>query len=320
MTEVAISCEGLKKSFGDIQAVDGVSFEVPSGSVLGLLGPNGAGKTTIVRILTTILRPSAGRATIMGRDVVQQDAEVRGIIGLAGQYAAVDELLTGRENLKLVGQLTHQPKSVTGPRAEELLRRFQLEDAADRQVKTYSGGMRRRLDLAASLVHKPPVLFLDEPTTGLDPLGRRELWGIIRELIAEGTTLLLTTQYLEEAEELADNIIVIDGGAIIAEGTATDLKQRLGSTIIEVLFSRPDDASRAAVSLASVGPSEVLNDGVTVELSVNDAGKSVLDVARTLDSASLVPDNVMIREPSLDDVFLQLTGHRAEPTDPVAAS
>src|ERR1700736_5569344 len=239
MTNTAIAVEGLVKRFGDVIAVDGINLHVPPGTVLGLLGPNGAGKTTTVRILTTIIRPDAGRATVLGHDVAHHPQAVRTRIGLAGQYAAVDENLTGRENLRMVGQLTHQPRSGLSARAAELLDRFDLAGAADRPVRTYSGGMRRRLDLAAALVHRPPVLFLDEPTTGLDPRGRSALWTVIGELVADGMTLLLTTQYLEEAERLADSIVVIDGGRVIAEGTAGELKQRLGATIIEVRLGDP---------------------------------------------------------------------------------
>src|SRR6476469_4330002 len=229
----AIAVEGLQKRFGDVVALDGVDFEVPPATILGLLGPNGAGKTTAVRILTTILRPDAGRATVLGIDVAKHPQGVRERIGLAGQYAA-DENLTGRENLRLIGRLTHQPKAQIQPRADELLERFGLADAADRTARTYSGGMRRRLDLAAALVHRPPVLFLDEPTTGLDPSSRSDLWTVISELVGQGTTVLLTTQYLEEADRLADEIVVIDHGQVIARGTASELKGRIGSTHIEV--------------------------------------------------------------------------------------
>jgi daunorubicin resistance ABC transporter ATP-binding subunit len=282
--------------------------------VLGLLGPNGAGKTTIVRILTTILRPDSGRATVGGYDVVTQADQVRNTIGLAGQYAAVDGNLTGRENLRMVGRLTHQRRAVIGPRADELLERFGLADAADRPVRTYSGGMRRRLDLAAALLHKPPVLFLDEPTTGLDPRGRNDLWAVIGELVADGMTLLLTTQYLEEAERLANRIMVIDGGRVIAEGTASELKQRLGHTIIEVRLADAAAAERARARLESVGAVELLDDGRTVALTVGDAGRAVVEVVRTLDAAGLIPEWLTVREPTLDDVFLQLTGRKAEAT------
>ncbi len=312
MSDAAIQVQDLGKRFGDIVAVDGVNLEVPAGTVLGLLGPNGAGKTTIVRILTTILRSDSGTATVGGHDVARNPDAVRTIIGLAGQYAAVDGNLTGRENLRMVGRLTHQRKAVIGPRADELLDRFGLADAADRPVRTYSGGMRRRLDLAAALVHKPPILFLDEPTTGLDPRGRNDLWTVIGELVADGMTLLLTTQYLEEAERLANRVMVIDGGKVIAEGTPEELKHRLGSTIIEVRLADAAAAERARGRLESVGTAEVLDDGRTVALTVGDAGRAVLEVVRTLDAAGLTPEWLTVREPTLDDVFLQLTGHKAE--------
>jgi len=320
MSDAAILVEDLGKRFGDIVAVDGVSLEVPPGTVLGLLGPNGAGKTTTVRVLTTILRPDSGRATVLGYDVATQPDAVRTSIGLAGQYAAVDGNLTGRENLRMVGRLTHQRKPLIAPRADELLERFGLTGAADRPVRTYSGGMRRRLDLAAALVHKPPVLFLDEPTTGLDPRGRNDLWAVIGELVADGMTLLLTTQYLEEAERLADRIMVIDGGRVIAEGTAGELKQTLGNTVIEVRLAGAADAERAKGRLEAVGAAEMLDDGRTVAVTVVDAGRAVVDVVRTLDTAGLTPEWLTIREPTLDDVFLQLTGHKAEEPAPDEAA
>ncbi len=338
MSDVAVRTEDLGKRFDDVVAVDGVNLSVPAGTVLGLLGPNGAGKTTIVRILTTILRPDRGRATVLGHDVAAEPHVVRTSIGLAGQYAAVDENLTGRENLRLVGKLTHQPRSGIAARAGELLERFDLVAAADRPVRTYSGGMRRRLDLAAALVHTPPVLFLDEPTTGLDPRGRNDLWAVIAELVGDGTTVLLTTQYLEEAERLADGIVVIDGGRIVAEGTAGELKHRLGATIVEIRMADAAAAEQARSAVAGLrgpnaeaglrGPNaddrrgEVLDDGRTVAVTVADAGPALLAVVRSLDRGGLAPESVAVREPSLDDVFLQLTGRRAtaagdDPTDVV---
>jgi ABC-2 type transport system ATP-binding protein len=310
--EPAIVAEGLTKRFGDVEAVCGVSFEVPEGRVLGLLGPNGAGKTTVVRMLTTLARPDQGTARVRGLDVVTQPQPVRNIIGLAGQYAAIDENLTGRENLRLVGKLSHLPARDIGARADELLERFALSDAANRVARTYSGGMRRRLDLAAALVHEPPVLFLDEPTTGLDPQGRTELWRVIEDLVDGGTTVLLTTQYLEEADTLADNIVVIDHGTVIAEGTAAELKARLGATTIEIGFRDDADAATAAELLAAL--CTVDRDGKLLHLSVpgdNGAG-SMLQTVRVLDDARLEPASLVLREPTLDDVFLSLTGHTAE--------
>ena len=310
--EDAIRAEGLVKSFGTVKALAGVDLVVPRGKVLGLLGPNGAGKTTAVRILTTILRPDAGRAEVLGIDVAARPQEVRHRIGLAGQYAAVDENLTGRENLRLVGKLTHLPKADIGRRADELLERFGLADAGDRTAKTYSGGMRRRLDLAAALVHRPEVLFLDEPTTGLDPRSRADLWQVIEELVAEGSTLLLTTQYLEEADRLADRIAVVEHGRVVAEGTAAELKARLGTTIVRVELAdgqRVDDAKSA---LADVGPTDVGDDRRSVEVKVGNGGRALLEVVRRLDAAGIEPEAVTVREPTLDDVFLTLTGHRVE--------
>src|SRR3954470_16292002 len=312
MADPAIVADGLVKHFGDVQAVKGVSFEVPEGRVLGVLGPNGAGKTTAVRMLTTLLKPDRGTARVLGVDVRKDPQRVRGSIGLAGQYAAVDENLTGRENLALVGKLTHLPSAEISARSDELLEQFALSHAADRVSRTYSGGMRRRLDLAASLVHRPPVLFLDEPTTGLDPQGRNELWRVIENLVSSGTTVLLTTQYLEEADYLADNIVVIDHGHVIAEGTSAQLKARLGATIVEVGFADIATAQRARSVLANIGASQVEADGHTVELKANDGARVAIDVVRALDRESLEPASLVLREPTLDDVFLTLTGHGAE--------
>lgn len=308
----AIEVRGLTKRYGSVQALDGVDLVVPRGTVFGLLGPNGAGKTTAVRVLTTTVRPDQGTATVLGIDVCKYPQRVRSQIGLAGQYAAVDERLTGRENLILIGQLTHQRRSQLKARADELLEMFRLTRAADRPLAGFSGGMRRRLDLAASLVHRPPVLFLDEPTTGLDPRSRNDLWALIRELVVDGTTVLLTTQYLEEAEQLADAVAVIDQGRVIAKGTVASLKASLGATVIEVSFANPWVAAEAlrAVRTVVIG-AEV--DGLAVRGPVSGGAARALEVVRALDAAGLTPAGLTVREPSLDDVFLQLTGHTTVP-------
>ncbi|MBA2739265.1 MAG: ATP-binding cassette domain-containing protein [Nocardioidaceae bacterium] len=313
MTSLAINAEGLVKAYGPVVALDGVDLAVPEGTVLGLLGPNGAGKTTAVRILTTLLRPDAGRAEIAGVDVVAHPQAARSLIGLAGQYAAVDELLTGRENLVMAGRLNHLGTSCAKQRADELLDRFGLSDAGGRTVKAYSGGMRRRLDLSVALVARPPVLFLDEPTTGLDPRSRTDLWEVIEELVGDGTTLLLTTQYLEEADRLADRIAVIDAGRVIARGTAAELKADLGATVVEVGFG---DAATAGLAVEVVRPYGTLtgpDDSHRLQLTVNDGPHVLVQILRGLDAANLAPARLAVREPSLNDVFLSLTGRPAEP-------
>jgi ABC-2 type transport system ATP-binding protein len=316
MSETAIRVEGLVKKFGSVAALDGVDFEVQAGTVFGLLGPNGAGKTTAVRILTTILRPDAGHAEILGLDVVNDEVAVRYEIGLAGQFAAIDPNLTGRENLLLVGRLAQVPKSLTGPRVDELLRRFELTDAADRPSRTYSGGMKRRLDVAAALVSRPPVLFLDEPTTGLDLHSRNELWEMIRELVADGTTVLLTTQYLEEADQLAGRVAVIDGGHVIANDSPKALKSELGSTVIEIEMGDETRAARAVELLARNTAAHTEREGSSVHVTTDEGPSLLMQLLRSLDSEDLAPTSLAVREPSLDDVFLALTGHRAEPATP----
>ena len=307
-SSTAIEVRGLAKRYGDVQALDGIDLVVPRGTVFGLLGPNGAGKTTAVRVLTTTVRPDRGHATVLGIDVARFPQRVRSRIGLAGQYAAVDERLTGRENLILIGQLTHQPRSQLKARADELLETFRLTRAADRPLSGFSGGMRRRLDLAASLVHRPPVLFLDEPTTGLDPRSRNDLWALIRELLVDGTTVMLTTQYLEEAEQLADAVAVIDQGRVIAEGTVASLKASLGATVLEVSFGTPREAAEALLTVRQVVAGAEADD-VVVRGPVSGGAERGLEVVRALDAAGLCPTGLTVREPSLDDVFLQLTGH-----------
>jgi daunorubicin resistance ABC transporter ATP-binding subunit len=313
--EPAIRAVGLEKRFGDVEALCGIDLEVPMGSVIGLLGPNGAGKTTTVRILTTATKASGGHAEVLGIDVARDPDTVRDQIGLAGQYAAVDGNLSGRENLELIGKLTHVRRSELGPRVDALLDKFGLTHAADRLARTYSGGMRRRLDLAAALVHHPPVLFLDEPTTGLDPQGRNDLWEVIDQLSGEGTTILLTTQYLEEADRLADDIVVIDGGRVIAQGTPAELKARLGSTVVEIGFGDEHTAARASTLLAPFAVRPAERTGHSVHLEVVDGPRELIAIMRALDADQVEPLSLVVREPSLDDVFLSLTGHRAEGRD-----
>ncbi len=310
----AIYGEGLRKHFGKVRALDGVDIAVRYGTVLGLLGPNGAGKTTLVRILTTLLLPDAGRAQVAGYDVVRDAAKLRQVIGLAGQYAAVDENLTGRENLEMVGRLYHLGRAEARRRADALLERFGLTDAASRQARTYSGGMRRRLDLAASLVARPRVLFLDEPTTGLDPRSRIGMWETINGLVQEGTTVLLTTQYLEEADYLADRITMIDGGRVIAEGTAQELKARTGGGILELRVADRAKTAAAAEAIAGFGSGapQVARETGQVTLPLPNGTAMLADVVRRLDAAGVAILDIAVRQPTLDDVFLALTGRTAE--------
>jgi len=312
---LAIEVDHLQKTFKGkrvVRALDGVSFSVPEGTVFGLLGPNGSGKTTAVRVLTTILRADGGTARVLGNDVHKKAALVRSLIGLAGQYAAVDENLTGRENLQMVGKLNHLPRSFVVGRAVELLEQFNLTDAGDRPLKTYSGGMRRRLDLAAALVARPTVLFLDEPTTGLDPQSRNDLWEVIERLVGGGTTVLLTTQYLEEADRLASQLAVIDHGRVIAEGTPESMKADLGATVLEVGLPSVDDGPRTGEILDALGPHTALVSGTQVEVTVDNGPQAAMVALRALDAAGIAPQTFNLREPSLDDVFLSLTGHRSE--------
>jgi ABC-2 type transport system ATP-binding protein len=310
----AIVTEGLRRAFGPVKAVDGVDLLASAGTVLGLLGPNGAGKTTIVRILTTLLPPDSGSARVAGYDVVRDAAALRSVIGLAGQFAAVDENLTGRENLELVGRLYHLRGAEARRRADEMLERFELTDAAARTVKTYSGGMRRRLDLGASLIGGPQVLFLDEPTTGLDPRSRYALWDVIRELVNDGTTLLLTTQYLEEADRLADRISVIDLGRVIAEGTSDELKSRVGGDLLALRVADRAAAGTAAEAIAGLGTGapQVVPESGEVSLPVAEGASILVEAVRRLDAAGVELSDLALRRPTLDDVFLALTGHAAE--------
>lgn len=313
----AILAEGLQKHYGKTHALAGLDLIAEEGRVLGLLGPNGAGKTTAVRILTTLLRPDAGRAEVLGLDVVKNADTLRARIGLAGQYAAVDEYLTGYENLKMFGQLYHLSGSVARRRADELLERFDLVEAAGRVVKTYSGGMRRRLDLAASLIIAPPVLFLDEPTTGLDPRGRFAMWEVISTLVADGTTVLLTTQYLEEADQLAHQIAVVDYGRVIAQGTADELKAQVGGERLELTVTRGGDldAAMEAVRSYSSGEIQVNADHRHLVVPVTNGSQLLTAIVRDLDVAQIPLDDLALRRPTLDDVFLTLTGRTASSAD-----
>ena len=312
----AIEVNDLEKTFigkrREVRALAGVSWGVEEGTVFGLLGPNGSGKTTAIRILTTILKPDSGVARVLGHDVAKKASLVRSLIGLAGQYAAVDENLTGRENLVMVGRLNHLPGSFVVGRAKELLDQFNLADAGDRPLKTYSGGMRRRLDLAAALVARPTVLFLDEPTTGLDPHSRNDLWEVIEGLVGQGTTVLLTTQYLEEADRLAGNLAVLDHGRVIAEGTPAQLKADLGATVLEIGLADVEDAVRAAEVLATLGTHTPNLNGKVAEVTVDNGAEAAMEALRSLDQRGITPTGFTLREPSLDDVFLALTGRRTE--------
>jgi ABC-2 type transport system ATP-binding protein len=311
----AVRVSGLVKSYGSVRALAGVDLEAPHGTVLGLLGPNGAGKTTIIRILTTLLKPDAGSAQVDGLDVVRDAARLRERIGLAGQYAAVDENLTGLENLTMVGRLYGQRRAAAKRRGEELLERFELLEAANRPTKTYSGGMRRRLDLAAALVARPPVLFLDEPTTGLDPRSRLQLWETIEGLVAEGTTVLLTTQNLDEADRLASEIAVIDHGRVIAEGTSDELKDRVGGERLEIRLEHAAQGEIAVQALTSISDDRPLADGDLVSVGVRHRAGAIVEAVRRLDGAGVGVEDIALRRPTLDDVFLTLTGHSAETPD-----
>jgi len=313
MTDTIVA-RGLVKAYGDVRALDGLDLTVPEGTVLGLLGPNGAGKTTTVRILTTLLRPDAGSCTVAGVDVLRDPQRVRQLIGLSGQYAAVDEHLTGFETLEMIGRLYHLGRRRARERARELLERFNLSDAADRPAKTYSGGMRRRLDLAGALVAQPKVLFLDEPTTGLDPRSRLAMWEVITELVREGTTLLLTTQYLEEADQLAHDIVVIDHGRAIAHGTPDELKRQIGGERLELTVGAQEEITTVTAILEAIGTDRPTVDEETLRVTVpvTNGPTALIEAVRKLDGAGIAPTDIGIRRPTLDDVFLQLTGHQAE--------
>jgi daunorubicin resistance ABC transporter ATP-binding subunit len=314
MSDFAVETVDLVRTFkdGDVKALGGVSLRVPRGQVFGLLGPNGSGKTTMIRILSTILSPTSGTATVNGFNVATHAEEVRRSIGLAGQSATVDENLTGFENLRMVGMLNHLPRSVVIPRARQLLEDFGLSDAANRACKTYSGGMRRRLDVAAALVGDPPLLFLDEPTTGLDPQSRQDLWSMIERLVEGGVTVLLTTQYLEEADRLAHQLVVLDHGHIIAEGTPQELKTRLGATVLSLTFANTSEAARGVEFIRDLSSKPANTDGSIVELTIDAGPAAAAEAMRRLDGAGLTITGLMLREPSLDDVFLNLTGHKTE--------
>jgi ABC-2 type transport system ATP-binding protein len=314
----SVIAENLVKTYnkGKVKALDGLSLDVEEGTVLSVLGPNGAGKTTTVRILATLLAPDSGSATVGGIDVIAHPEKVREVIGLSGQYAAVDETLTGWDNLVMFGRLYHLNKNAAIKRADELLERFSLTDSAKRPIKTYSGGMRRRLDLAASLIVQPKVLFLDEPTTGLDPRGRQEMWGVIEELVKGGVTLLLTTQYLEEADQLADDIVVIDHGKVIARGTSDTLKKEVGGERLEVVVAQGDIAKTLEIVARVSGNKASLDEGLRkISAPVSTGSNSLMEVLRSMDSEGIHALDVGLKRPSLDDVFMSLTGHAAEEVD-----
>ncbi len=311
----SVIAEDLVKTYrkGSVKALDGLSLDVTEGTVLSVLGPNGAGKTTTVRILATLLAPDSGRATVAGIDVIKNPEKVREVIGLSGQYAAVDETLTGWDNLVMFGQLYHLGKTKSVARANELLEKFSLTESARRPIKTYSGGMRRRLDLAASLIVRPKVLFLDEPTTGLDPRGRQEMWGVIEELVKDGVTLLLTTQYLEEADQLADEIVVIDHGKVIARGTSDALKKQVGGERLEVIVEQSQISAVVEIVQRVSGASASIDEGLRkITAPVSSGSTALVEVLRAMDTSGIHPLDIALKRPSLDDVFMSLTGHAAE--------
>ncbi|MFM8514653.1 MAG: ATP-binding cassette domain-containing protein [Actinomycetota bacterium] len=318
--DLAVDAHGLVKTFGDVRALDGVDLVVPRGTVVGLRGPNGSGKTTTVRILATLLQATAGTAKVNGFDVKSQADDVRRSIGLTGQYAAVDEFLTGRENLMMFGGLYHLDKAYVTERSDELLATFDLVDAADRPAKTYSGGMRRRLDLAASLIAKPGILFLDEPTTGLDPRSRIGLWNVMKGLVAEGTTVLLTTQYLDEADQLADDIVVLDHGKVIAHGTSSALKDEIGGDRLEVRLAREDQTSQAVSALVPLATGEIVTQDGLISAPITGGSTTLIEAVRALDAQQIEVDDIALRRPTLDDVFLSLTGHATEDETPAPPS
>jgi len=311
--QLAFEVKDVAKYYGDVHALDGVTLKAEQGKIFGLLGPNGAGKTTLVKMLSTLSQPDKGSVKVLGIDAVAHPNEVRNVIGLAGQFAAVDEYLTGQENINMVGNLYHLPSKVVKQRSRELLERLDLAKAANRIVHTYSGGMRRRLDLGASLVGRPKILFLDEPTTGLDPRTRLDLWKIMRELVAEGTSILLTTQYLEEADELADMIAVIDRGKVIAQGTSNQLKATMGGDVVEFELHKASEQERALQAVTTIAKKKLVvsEDGLTITVPVNDGSKSLMAIVRELDRAKIEPVALALHRPSLDDVFLTLTGTKA---------